>query len=156
MSAAVDVSLLASAIPSLVKYQSSTYSMRLTLSSANFNGEGRTLSSMQALGSNSVKVVFSRERGSVSTSSSCDSCLGGGGGGVGGRGGGVTDLWRPFCWFHICCIMPMAPSSEQLKRVCIAFIVAENSSESQAGGGGTSSISFLYSRTLGVSQRERI
>ena len=92
---AMGVTLLASSMPSEVKYQSSTYSMALTLSRANWAGKKGSLLGTEAFSLKSGKVSFFLVRGRGASSGRKGGR--GGGEGEGSRAGGAGTLM----WFHM-------------------------------------------------------
>ena len=89
---AMGVTLLASSMPLEVKYQSSMYSMALTLSRANWAGKKGSLLGMEAFSSKSEKVSFFLVRGRGALSGRKGGRGGGEGEGSGAGGSGDIDM----------------------------------------------------------------
>ena len=133
----VSAILLASRMPSEVKYHNSTYSMAATLSIANGSGEYGILAEMVRSGLKLGNVVlFLGGCGMSGEGLLSGGAMGErGAGGARGAGGigGVRGSWSPMP-FHIACNLWMASSFEQLKRSMRVALVASKASVSHWGG----------------------
>jgi len=137
--------LLASRQPSVVKYQSSTYSMFSIFFVAYWPGVCGISSSIGALTSKSRKMTFFPVTGC--SSSSCVGCWFGGGSGRGFGGGSGASSMACSALFHDSRNLRAASSSEHWRRsmiLCLAWL-----SVSSLHSGACSAISVEWYRRNG-------